>query len=152
VRGENRSTRGKTSHSRVENQQSQSTYDAECRNSNLGHIGGRQVLSSLGQPCHLECWSWTWGCSGVNVSIKPNLLLKIIRHEIPHQLTFHVFLNNLAFTSQEICHFNMIHVQINFLIFYFHSCYVFGLCINWISNINHTTLNSSFSISNETVY
>ena len=29
VRGENRSTRGKTSHSRVENQQTQSTYDAE---------------------------------------------------------------------------------------------------------------------------
>ena len=32
VRGENRSTRGKTSHSRVENQQTQSTYDAECGN------------------------------------------------------------------------------------------------------------------------
>ena len=29
-RGENRSTRGKTSHSRVENQQTQSTFDAEC--------------------------------------------------------------------------------------------------------------------------
>ena len=32
VRGENRSTRGKTSHSKVENQQTQSTYDAECGN------------------------------------------------------------------------------------------------------------------------
>ena len=32
VRGENRSTRGKTSHSRVENQQTQSTYDAEGGN------------------------------------------------------------------------------------------------------------------------
>ena len=32
VRGENRSTRGKTSHSRVENQQTQSTYDTECGN------------------------------------------------------------------------------------------------------------------------
>ena len=32
VRGENRSTRGKTSHSRVENQQTQPTYDAECGN------------------------------------------------------------------------------------------------------------------------
>jgi len=32
VRGENRSTRGKTSHSRVENQQTQSTFDAECGN------------------------------------------------------------------------------------------------------------------------
>ena len=32
VRGENWSTRGKTSHSRVENQQTQSTYDAECGN------------------------------------------------------------------------------------------------------------------------
>ena len=31
-RGENRSTRGKTSHSRVENQQTQSTFDAECGN------------------------------------------------------------------------------------------------------------------------
>ena len=32
VRGENRSTRGKTSHSRVENQQTQSTYGVECGN------------------------------------------------------------------------------------------------------------------------
>ena len=32
VRGENRSTRGKTSHSRVENQQTQSTFDAESGN------------------------------------------------------------------------------------------------------------------------
>ena len=32
MRGENRSTRGKTSHSRVENQQTQSTYVAECGN------------------------------------------------------------------------------------------------------------------------
>ena len=32
VRGENRSTRGKTSNGRVENQQTQSTYDAECGN------------------------------------------------------------------------------------------------------------------------
>ena len=32
MRGENRSTRGKTSHSRVENQQTQSTYDAGCGN------------------------------------------------------------------------------------------------------------------------
>ena len=32
VRRENRSTRGKTSHSRVENQQTQSTFDAECGN------------------------------------------------------------------------------------------------------------------------
>ena len=29
-RGENRSTRGKTSHSRIQNQQSQSTFNAEC--------------------------------------------------------------------------------------------------------------------------
>ena len=32
VRGENRSTRGKTSPSRVENQQTPSTFDAECGN------------------------------------------------------------------------------------------------------------------------
>ena len=32
MRGENRSTRGKTSHSRVENQQTQSTYDIRCGN------------------------------------------------------------------------------------------------------------------------
>ena len=32
MRGENRSTRGKTSHSRVENQQTRSTYDGECGN------------------------------------------------------------------------------------------------------------------------
>ena len=31
-RGENRSTLGKTSHSRVENQQTQSTLDPQCRN------------------------------------------------------------------------------------------------------------------------
>ena len=31
-RGENRITRGKTSHSRVENQQTQSTFGAECGN------------------------------------------------------------------------------------------------------------------------
>ena len=32
MRGENRSTRGKTSHSRVENQQNQPTYDIGCGN------------------------------------------------------------------------------------------------------------------------
>ena len=32
MRGENRSTRGKTSHDRVEDQQTQSTYDTECGN------------------------------------------------------------------------------------------------------------------------
>ena len=32
MRGENRSTQGKTSHSRVENQQTQSTYDTGCGN------------------------------------------------------------------------------------------------------------------------
>ena len=32
MRGENRITRGKTSHSRVENQQTQSTYDTGCGN------------------------------------------------------------------------------------------------------------------------
>ena len=31
-RGENRSTRGKTSHSKEENQQTQHTYEAESRN------------------------------------------------------------------------------------------------------------------------
>ena len=44
---------GKTSHGRVENQQTQSTYDTgRVRKSNPGHIGERQVLSPLGQPCH----------------------------------------------------------------------------------------------------
>ena len=52
MRGENRSTRGKTSHSRVENQQAQSTFDAECGNGTPGHIGGRQVLSPQRQPCN----------------------------------------------------------------------------------------------------
>ena len=64
MRGENRSTRGKTSHSRVEDQQTQSTWH-RVRKSNQGHIGGRQVHSPLGQPCHLifmstpvtsRCW------------------------------------------------------------------------------------------------
>ena len=40
MRGENQSTQAKTSHGRVENQQTQSTYDTE---SNLGHIGGRHI-------------------------------------------------------------------------------------------------------------
>ena len=50
VRGENRSTRGKTSHSRVENQQTQSTYDGECGNRTRATLV--EVLSPLGQPCH----------------------------------------------------------------------------------------------------
>ena len=32
MRGENQSTRGKASHGRVEDQQTQSTYDTECGN------------------------------------------------------------------------------------------------------------------------
>ena len=41
-RGENRSTQRKTSGSRVENQQTQPTYDAASGNCmNPGHIGGK---------------------------------------------------------------------------------------------------------------
>ena len=43
------STRRKNSQSRVENQQTQPTYEAESRNP--GHFGGRQALSPLCQPC-----------------------------------------------------------------------------------------------------
>ena len=50
VRGENRSTRGKTSHSR-EPTNSIHVW-RRVRKSNPDHIGGRQVLSPLGQPCH----------------------------------------------------------------------------------------------------
>ena len=51
VRGENRSTRGKTSQSREENQQTQPTYDVRSgnRTSCVGHIGGKPVLSPLRQ-------------------------------------------------------------------------------------------------------
>ena len=49
-RGENRSTRSKTSRSKEENQQqTQSTYDAGSQESNPGHIGERRALSPL---CH----------------------------------------------------------------------------------------------------
>ena len=51
-RGENWSTRRKTSQSREENQQqTQPTYDIEWGNRTRGHIGGRRVLSPLRQPC-----------------------------------------------------------------------------------------------------
>ena len=39
VRGENGSTRAKTSHSRVENQQTQSTFDARCGNRTRATLG-----------------------------------------------------------------------------------------------------------------
>ena len=44
------------SHGRVENQQTQSTWHP-VQKSNRGHIGGRQVLSQLGQPCRLKLQS-----------------------------------------------------------------------------------------------
>ena len=50
MRGENRSTRGKTSQNRVENQQTQSTYDAECGNRTRATLV--EVLSPLSQPCY----------------------------------------------------------------------------------------------------
>ena len=51
VRGENQSTRGKTSQSREENQQTQPTYDVRSgnRTSYVGHVGRRPVLSPLRQ-------------------------------------------------------------------------------------------------------
>ena len=51
-RGENRSTRPEKNLSEDENQQQiQLTYDAEFRESNPGHTGGRRVLSPLRHPC-----------------------------------------------------------------------------------------------------
>ena len=51
-RGENRSTRRKTSRSKEENQQQTSTHIwRRVRESNPGHIGGRCALSPLSQPC-----------------------------------------------------------------------------------------------------
>ena len=49
-RGENRHTRRKTFWSRVENQQTQPTYDTGPK-LNPGHIGGRRALSPLRQHC-----------------------------------------------------------------------------------------------------
>ena len=69
VRGENRSTRGKTSHSRVENQQTQSTIWRRVQKSNPGHIGGRQVLSQQRQPCHLICFTSSEKSSNVLLAI-----------------------------------------------------------------------------------
>ena len=46
----NRSTRRKTSRCRVENQQTQPTYEADWE-LNSSHTGGRRVLSSLSHPC-----------------------------------------------------------------------------------------------------
>ena len=51
-RGENRSTRRKTSRSRVENQQTKPTYDAESGNRTRDTcIGGRLALSLRREPC-----------------------------------------------------------------------------------------------------
>ena len=56
-RGENRSTRRKTSQSREENQQqTQPTYDVES--GNRTHIGGRRVLSPLRHPLSLPSREW----------------------------------------------------------------------------------------------
>jgi len=41
----------KTSRCRVENQQTQPTFDARSWESNPGHTGGRRVLSPLRHPC-----------------------------------------------------------------------------------------------------
>ena len=87
-RGENRSTRRKTSRSREENQQqTQPTYDAETWNRT--HIGGRQVLSPLRQPCSL-CSSRTPLCvvnackSGTpHKSIQVNLIFRVLEHVHP---------------------------------------------------------------------
>ena len=57
VRGENRSTRGKTSQNREENQQTLSTSWRWVRKSNPGHIGGRRVLSPLHQLYSQQVWN-----------------------------------------------------------------------------------------------
>ena len=55
MRGGNWSTQGKSSHGRVKNQQTQSTYDTDCRNRTRATlVHGKQVLSPLKQPFHLE--------------------------------------------------------------------------------------------------
>ena len=55
MRGKNRSTRGKTSHAWQSRETTNSIHIwNRVWKSNLGHIGGRQVLSPLGQPCHLH--------------------------------------------------------------------------------------------------
>ena len=62
MRGENRSTWEKTSHDRVGPTNSIHIWH-RVRKSNPGHIGGRQVLSPLGQPCHTDChvvWCHNW--------------------------------------------------------------------------------------------
>ena len=46
IRGENWSTQGKTSHGRVENQQTQSTYDTQCRNRTGPHWWKANALTT----------------------------------------------------------------------------------------------------------
>ena len=80
MRGENRSTRGKTSHGRVENQQTQSTYDTRCGNRTWATlVEGKcshhyaNPATSFGYLSHLcsiefqKCWNgqakayaWVW--------------------------------------------------------------------------------------------
>ena len=64
MRGENQSTRGKTSHSRVENQQTQSTFDAESGNRT-------QATLVEGKCYHHWCSSkiLTWSCSARNINL-----------------------------------------------------------------------------------
>ena len=58
MKGENRSTRGKTSHSRTENQQTRSTYDGECGNRTRCHSGFGPP-ADLDPPVHIRLRIWT---------------------------------------------------------------------------------------------
>ena len=97
MRGENQSTRRKTSHSRVENQQTQSTYDAECGNrpqatfveGKCSHHQANPATSRWqGWPSGLVAWwpvIWmTTEGTGINFDSKENYPLKpyaVIRAE-----------------------------------------------------------------------
>ena len=50
MRGENRGTRGKTCHGRVENQQTQSTYDTECVNRTRATLVVGKCSHNLANP------------------------------------------------------------------------------------------------------
>ena len=57
--GENRSTRGKTSHSRVENQQTQSTYDTGCGNRTRATLMEGKCSHHQANPATLFPFSFT---------------------------------------------------------------------------------------------
>ena len=56
MRGENQGARGKTSRGRVENQQTQSTYDTECGNRPRATLVEGKCSQKCAHPATLSCF------------------------------------------------------------------------------------------------